>query len=447
MASKDSAELFFPGRYPLVICEPPKKKLKKDPTQKELELLALRAEGFSNDQISENFSLSGDTIFSRITSVNQRLGTNRVCQPIAVCFDRGFLKIDPDVAEASKQLVGTNPYGLTDIEIAALRRLTLNTDIEGLTYTNNAIDKAAERVRRKMLLHSGSTPVAPAILYGYISEQDIKDFTQTSSTNPKLNDKQKSTMKLVALGINPSERAKTLGVSIKRSDDIIQEVNAIMGTNNSIQSLLAAFRMNLLNSYQLAEKITASKPYSVDNFADQLPDEAKAVLGAVVENKSIDGKNREIARELGITAEEVKGRFRRVSLRYGLRKIPAIVVYYAATKNNAVQLKIPNGRTFLLTPREISHIEDLSFGDIPDQIKNLANSGYVTAETEDNGGRVIAALAGVLKRDSLTYTPGSSDLTYYQLKEAYKTIAVVLRKHPWIQNVGSLIKLVERSSK
>jgi DNA-binding CsgD family transcriptional regulator len=107
-------------------------------------------------------------------------------------------------------------------------------------------------------------------------------------------------------------------------------------------------------------------------------------------------------------------------------------------------LPIPNGPTFFLTKGEINAVKNFGLTDIAVSVTGLPPEGYVSAEVENNGGRVVAILAGILKGDLITYTPRSTDLTYKQLRSAYQFISSILTQYPTIPNIGSLLDTVKQ---
>lgn len=64
------------------------------PTQRQLEILALHAEGLTRQEIGARLFLSPWTVRNQIVAVRERLGAENTLQALAICIARGYLCVD-----------------------------------------------------------------------------------------------------------------------------------------------------------------------------------------------------------------------------------------------------------------------------------------------------------------------------------------------------------------
>lgn len=333
MAEPNPERPFFPGQYSLVTINEIDRRNGKPPTIRELELLSLRAEGFSPNQVI-SFGITETAAASRRVSVNRRLGTTGVSQPIAVCFDREIFQLDPSAIERNCELAGNNPYRLTEMEIAALRCIVLNVEYQQSPYGAPALDNAALRMRRKMSLEAGSIPFGQALLYKYISDQDIRKLAQTETVNSHFTETHVESLEFMVLGMKPTERSVAQQHGARRAMSIIQEINAMLGTNSILQSIIKAINLGILSSSSLAERLVADKPYTISDFISLLNDKERRLLRSTAYQNGAKSTSPELARRLKTTKPGIDARFKKIKDKFDLDKIQARVVYIEAVRRD-----------------------------------------------------------------------------------------------------------------
>lgn len=317
---------FFPGDFNLVRVGQPPRNFKRTPSAAELEYLLLRAEGFSPKQVEDKLGITKDASFSRRAGVVRRLGTSGVSQAIAVCFDRGILSMDETIVDLQQSLIGTNPYRLSGLEMAALRHRVLNLPQTDFVYKPSSFDNGAAKMRGKMGLEAESIPFAQALLYGYITTQEISTLALTEPVNPHFTDTHRVSLELKALGLKPAERAEKLSSGTRRAQNILPEINILLGTSSILESVLIAAKKGLINTSDLADRLTADKPYTVDTFVPLLEKREKQVLELIVKTQGIVSSKTELASKFNTTVGAVNSIFRDIKDKFGLGKIQAVVV-------------------------------------------------------------------------------------------------------------------------
>jgi DNA-binding NarL/FixJ family response regulator len=70
------------------LAEPPK------PSQRELELLYLMADGFTDVEIAEKLSISAKTMRSRLHALRMKMQARTRTHVVAIAFRRGLLQVD-----------------------------------------------------------------------------------------------------------------------------------------------------------------------------------------------------------------------------------------------------------------------------------------------------------------------------------------------------------------
>ena len=77
------------------LAEPPK------PSQRELELLSLMADGYTDAEIAEKLSISAKTMRSRLHALRMKMQARTRTHVVAIAFRRGLLVVDRRNAAAA----------------------------------------------------------------------------------------------------------------------------------------------------------------------------------------------------------------------------------------------------------------------------------------------------------------------------------------------------------
>jgi DNA-binding NarL/FixJ family response regulator len=85
---KDREKLEAYEEVVAALAEPPK------PSQRELELLSLMADGLTDAEIAEKLSISAKTMRSRLHALRMKMQARTRTHVVAIAFRRGLLEVD-----------------------------------------------------------------------------------------------------------------------------------------------------------------------------------------------------------------------------------------------------------------------------------------------------------------------------------------------------------------